>query len=82
MAYGPHEVASMELLCKKGFSCGMTDLDSHDEIKKKIYEAIEGYNNHDYSLSKQYVIQNYDKEMVSQRLIKEMLDSIQQRERM
>ncbi|MBE6198113.1 MAG: glycosyltransferase [Rikenellaceae bacterium] len=82
MAYGPHEVASMELLCKNGFGCGLTDLDSHDEIKKKIYEAIEGYNNHDYSLSKQYVIQNYNKEMVSQRLIKEMSDSIQQRERM
>ena len=82
MAYGPHEVASMELLSKNGFGCSMTDLDSHDEIKKKIYEAIEGYNNYDYSLSKQYVIQNYNKEMVSQRLIKEMLDSIQQKERM
>ena len=78
MAYGPHEVASMELLCENGFGCSMTDLDSREEIKKKIYDAIDGYNGHDYSLSKQFVLQNYNKEIVSRRLIDEMANSVQQ----
>ena len=78
IAYGPHEVASMELLYKNGFGCSMTDMDSHDEIKKKIYESIEGYNNYDYSRSKQYVLQNYNKKAVSQRLMEEMNNSVQQ----
>lgn len=78
MAYGPHEVASMELLCENGLGCGMTDLDTRAEIKKKIYDAIDGYNSYDYSLSKQFVLQNYNKEIVSRRLIDEMVNSIQQ----
>ena len=76
IAYGPHEVASIELLNNNSFGCCITDLDSSEDIEKKILEAISGYNNYDYSLSKQYVSHNYNKAIVSQQLVADMAASI------
>lgn len=72
MAYGPHEVASMQLLCNNRLGCCFTDLDTKEGILGKISAAIQNYNSYNHSLPKQYVMDNYDKTIMSQRLIEDM----------
>lgn len=76
LAYGPHEVASMQLLMENGFGCCLTDLDTKEDIVRKICEAIERYNNYDYASSKQFVLENYTKEIMTSRLETDLAKAI------
>ncbi len=68
LAYGPHEVASMQLLQNNNFGCCLTDLDTKEAMVRKICAAVENYNTYDYASSKQFVLDNYTKEIMTNRL--------------
>ena len=68
IAYGPHEVASMELLNDNNLGCCLTDLDTKEEIVRKLCAAIENYNSYDYTRAKQFVLDNYTKNIMTNRL--------------
>jgi hypothetical protein len=76
LAYGPHEVASMQLLMDNSLGCCLTDLDSKEEIINKICAAIENYNNYDYTSSKQFVLNNYSKDIMTGRLESDLANAI------
>ena len=76
LAYGPHEVASMQLLMENGFGCCLTDLNTKEDMVCKICEAIESYNNYDYASSKQFVLENYTKEIMTSRLETDLAKAI------
>ena len=76
LAYGPHEVASMQLLMENGFGCCLTDLDTKEDMVRKICAAIENYNSYDYALSKQFVKENYAKEIIINRLESDLSSAI------
>lgn len=76
LAYGPHEVASMQLLAKNNLGCCLTDLDTKEVMIKKICEAIENYNNYNYDSSKQFVLNNYTKEVMINRLESDLRKAI------
>ena len=76
LAYGPHEVASMQLLMGNNLGCCLTDLDSKEEIINKICAAIENYNNYDYTSSKQFVLDNYTKDIMTSRLESDLAKAI------
>ncbi len=76
LAYGPHEVASMQLLTENNFGCCLTDLDSKEEMVRKICAAVENYNTYDYASSKQFVLDNYTKEIMTNRLESDLYQAI------
>jgi hypothetical protein len=77
LAYGPHDVASMELLIDNNLGCCSTDLDSEETIVNKICAAIENYNNYDYTSSKQFVLDNYTKEIMTSRLANDLSKAVE-----
>ncbi len=76
IAYGPHEVASMQLLQNNNFGCCLTDLDTKEEMVRKICATIESYSTYDYASSKQFVLDNYTKEIMSKRLDEDLTSAI------
>lgn len=78
LAYGPHEVASMQLLKDNNLGCCLTDLDTKEEIVQKICAAIENYNSYDYTRAKQFVLDNYSREVMSGSLMCDLSKAIQE----
>ncbi|MBP3426266.1 MAG: hypothetical protein J6K81_06085 [Rikenellaceae bacterium] len=72
IAFGPHEVASIELLKNNNLGCCLTDKDTDIEIRNKLVEAIITYNNYDYSIQQEFVNENYNVENVSRRLMNDL----------
>lgn len=78
IAYGPHEVASMQLIKDNNLGCCLTDLDTKEEIVRKICDAIKNYNSYDYTSAKQFVLGNYTKEIMTSRLMNDLSKAIQE----
>ncbi len=76
LAYGPHDVASMQLLMDNNLGCPFTELNTKEEIVSKICAAIENYNNYDYTSSKQFVLDNYAKDIMTSRLESDLAKAI------
>ena len=71
MAFGPHEVASIEIFSQNSIGCVLTDLDDEVTIEQKISQYLDSYNNLDFDYQYQFARKHFDKEKMQ--LIKQLL---------
>lgn len=79
LAYGPSDVASIELLRDNNFGCVLTELDSEQEKKDKIIAAVKSYNSYDYSRQYSYCQEYYDMDRTREGLIRDLEEIIKER---
>lgn len=62
IAFGPHEIASIEIFSENNLGCSITDLDSEKDIESKIRNYIENYNNIDFKRQYSFAYSHFNKE--------------------
>lgn len=72
IAYGPHEVASIELFIENKFGCVLTDLDTRNNKREKLIMALNNYNNNKFQAEYNYCRKYYDRKTTRQRLLGDM----------
>lgn len=61
IAFGPHEIASIEIFEKNNIGCAITDLDSELEMSEKIKDYIERYNSLDLDYQYEFARKKFDR---------------------
>ncbi len=62
IAYGPHEIASIRIFSENNIGCVLTEKDSDDEIRTKIINYIDNYNNIDFERQYSFAKANFNQE--------------------
>ncbi len=62
IAYGPHEIASIRIFSENNIGCVLTENDSDDEIRTKIINYIDNYNNIDFERQYSFAKANFNQE--------------------
>ena len=60
IAYGPSDIASIELFENNNIGCTITENDTDDNICDKINDFIEHYNQYDFDKQYKYVVDHFD----------------------
>ena len=72
IVYGPHEIASIRIFSDNQLGCCLTDLDTDDNIREKIYEYILNYNDNSFSREYQFALDHFDREKESMKIFQEL----------
>lgn len=62
IAYGPHEIASIQIFSDNNIGCAITDLDSDSQIKTKILNYLSNYNSIDFNGQYEFAKENFNQE--------------------
>lgn len=60
IAYGPSDVASIEIFKKNKLGCVLTELDTEEMIKEKVIMFIQKYSQYNYEEQYQYAAKHFD----------------------
>lgn len=62
IAYGPHEIASVQIFEQNKFGCVLTDLDSDSQMEDKLRAFLESYNQLDFARQYEFAYSNFNRE--------------------
>jgi len=60
IAFGPYEVASIEIFKNNGFGCVLTDEDTEEQMRERIINYLDEYNNIDFDRQYDYAYRNFN----------------------
>lgn len=60
IAFGPSDIASIEIFKNNNLGCVLTELDTDEEIKSKILDFIRSYNQYDFIRQYEYALEHFD----------------------
>lgn len=62
IAYGPSEIASIQIFSDNNIGCAITDLDSDSEIKERIKKYLDHYNTTDFEVQYDFAKNNFNQD--------------------
>lgn len=60
IAFGPSDIASIEIFKDNNLGCVLTEMDTDEEIKNKVNQFIRLYNQYDFARQYEYALKHFD----------------------
>lgn len=62
IAFGPSDIASIEIFKDNNLGCVFTEMDTDEEIKNKVNQFIRLYNQYDFARQYEYALKHFDQQ--------------------
>ena len=65
IAYGPSEIASIQIFNDNGIGCVFTEKDTEEDVREKLYQFVSTYNSIDFNKQFEFAKSNFDKRLMA-----------------
>lgn len=65
IAFGPSEIASIQIFNDNGIGCVFTEKDTEENIREKLYQFVSAYNSIDFNKQFEFAKSNFDQRLMA-----------------